>query len=90
MRNKKIESLEERVRKNRENLSKQDAWARSIEKTDFMDHVTVEERILMARKTERLDYIYTKACKKQTTTILLYSRRWMDCRKQGVKAELLW
>ena len=32
MRNKKIESLEERVRKNRENLSKQDAWARSIEK----------------------------------------------------------
>lgn len=72
MRNKKIESLEERVRKNRENLSKQDAWARSIEKTDFMDHVTVEEHSYGEGKRERLDYIYTKACKELKRPLFFY------------------
>lgn len=72
MRNKKIESLEERVRKNRENLSKQDAWARSIEKTDFMDHVTVEEHSYGEGKRERLDYIYTKACKELKRLLFFY------------------
>ena len=72
MRNKKIESLEERVRKNRETLSKQDAWARSIEKTDFMDHVTVEEHSYGEGKRERLDYIYTKACKELKRPLFFY------------------
>lgn len=72
MGNKKIESLEERVRKNRENLSKQDAWARSIEKTDFMDHVTVEEHSYGEGKRERLDYIYTKACKELKRPLFFY------------------
>ena len=72
MRNKKIESLEERVRKNRENLSKQDAWARSIEKTDFMDHVTVEEAFLMARENENVWIIYTKACKELKRPLFFY------------------
>lgn len=72
MRNKKIESLEERVRKNRKNLSKQDAWARSIEKTDFMDHVTVEEHSYGEGKRERLDYIYTKACKELKRPLFFY------------------
>ena len=72
MRNKKIESLEERDRKNRDNLSKQDAWARSIEKTDFMDHVTVEEHSYGEGKRERLDYIYTKACKELKRPLFFY------------------
>lgn len=72
MKDKKMESMEERVRKNRENLSKQDAWARSIEKTDFMEHVTVEEHSYGDGERERLDYIYTNEEKEFKRPVFFY------------------
>lgn len=72
MKDKKMESIEERVRKNRENLSKQDAWARSIEKTDFMEHVTVEEHSYGDGERERLDYIYTNEEKEFKRPVFFY------------------
>lgn len=72
MKDKKIKSIEERVKENRENLSKQDAWARSIEKTDFMEHVTVEEHSYGDGERERLDYIYTKEEKESRRPVFFY------------------
>lgn len=57
---KKMKSIEERVKENRKNLAKQDAWARSVEKSDFMSRITVEEHAYGNSAREKLDYIYKK------------------------------
>lgn len=72
MGNKKEISLEERVRKNRENLTKKDAWANSVAKADFMEHLVVEEHFYGNRERERLDYIYADRKEEAKRPILFY------------------
>ena len=59
-------------------------------KADFMDHVTVEEHSYGEGKRERLDYIYTKACKSLNDHYSFYIHGGGWIAETRVKAELLW
>ena len=67
-----MKSIEERVKENRENLAKQDAWARSVEKSDFMSQIIVEEQAYGTGAREKIDYIYKKGTENKKKPIFFY------------------
>lgn len=65
-------TLEQRVEINRKNLKKQDTWARSVEKCEFMENVVIEEHSYGNGEREKLDFIYSKAQGDEKLPVFFY------------------
>lgn len=65
-------SLRDEIAKNRENLKKQEAWARSVSKNDFMTDIVIEEKAYGDGARERLDVIYKQSLLKEKKPVLFY------------------
>ncbi len=75
----------DQVRNNREKLKKQDAWAQSVAKKEFMKNVVVEERRYGPEERERLDLIYPKKRGTGRMPVLFYIHGggWIAGRKEA-------
>lgn len=65
-------TLTEKVLKNREELKKQDAWAYSVAKKEFMNQVVLEEHHYGDGERERVDFLFPKQRKAGKLPIFFY------------------
>lgn len=65
-------SLADEIAQNREKLKKQDEWARSVSRSDFMSGIMIEEKAYGEGARERIDIIYKKSLLEEKKPVLFY------------------